>query len=270
MTFHFHEDMERHSDRGESQVDRALTVLERLTSRGRPQTLAALAEQTGIPKPTLHRLLQTLLDRGYATHEGDGRYGAGVRCFELGSMWAQNLDLRVVAAPYLASLNEATRETVHLGVYEHGDVVYIDKIESPHQVVARTYVGRRCPASCVATGRVLLAYSERHEIERVLTGPLPAYTEDSITDPDTLSAMLERTRRDGYAVNHGSYRPEVGGVAGPVRDYTGRVVASVGLCLPEHRFGPERFGELRDAVLGTAAQVTAALGGPVLAPATTT
>ncbi len=259
--------MERHSG-GEGQVDRALTVLEQLASSGRPQTLAALADETGIPKPTLHRLLQTLLDRGYATHEGSGLYGAGVRCFELGSLWAQNLDLRAIAAPYLATLNEVTQETVHLGVYEHGDVIYIDKIESPHQVVARTYVGRRCPASCVATGRVLLAHSDRYEIERVLAGPLPAYTEDSITDPEALNALLERTRRDGYAVNHGSYRPEVGGVAGPVRDYTGRVVASVGVCLPEHRFGPERFDELRSAVLDTANTITAAVGGAVLVPPT--
>ncbi len=243
--------------------------MERLASQGHPQALSDLVDYFDIPKATVHRILKTLVARGYATHEGGGRYGAGVRCFELGSLWAQNLDLRAVAAPFLAALNESTQETVHLGVYEHGDVIYVDKIESPHQVVARTYVGRRCPAGCVSTGRVLLAYSDQHEIERVLGEPLPQYTDNSITDPGELRALLEETRRNGYAVNHSSYRPEVGGIAAPIRDYTGKVVATVGVCLPEHRFGPERFDELRIAVLDTASRVTTALGGPVLVPSPT-
>ncbi|MFB9745544.1 IclR family transcriptional regulator [Pseudonocardia sulfidoxydans] len=249
-------------------IDRALNVLEHLVTRGQPEQLADIAAQTAIPKGTLHRILQTLQARGYVAQERDGRYAAGIRCFELGSLWAQNLDMRMVAAPHLLALNEDTKETVHLGVYEQGDVIYIDKLESPHQVVARTYVGRRCPATCVATGRVLLAYSDAYEIDRVLAEPLPAYTEDSITDATELRDLLAEVRRTGYAVNHGSYRHEVGGIAGPVRDYTGRVVASVGLCMPEHRFGPERFDDLRSRVLAAAAAVTTALGGAVLAPAT--
>lgn len=86
-------------------------------------------------------------------------------------MWVQNLDMRAVAAPLLAQLNEETGETIHLAVYDHGDVVYIEKLESRQPVVAKSYVGRRCPATCVATGRALLAFEPAEEIERVLTGP---------------------------------------------------------------------------------------------------
>jgi DNA-binding IclR family transcriptional regulator len=260
--------MERHSV-GDSAIDRALNVLELLVTNAQPRALADIAAETGMPKATLHRILHTLQARGYVTQERDGRYAAGIRCFELGSLWAQNLDLRMVAAPHLQALNEETKETVHLGVYEQGDVIYIDKVDSPHQVVARTYVGRRCPASCVATGRVLLAYSDAFEMDRVLGGPLPRYTEASITEPDELRSLLADVRRNGYAINHGSYRPEVGGIAAPVRDYTGRVVASAGLCLPEHRFGPERFDDLKNRVLEAAAAVTTALGGAVLPPVAT-
>lgn len=250
-------------------MDRALSVLERLVSQGQPQSLSDIAEHLGVPKSSVHRVLKTLVARGYATKEADGHYGGGVRCFELGSLWAQNLDLRAIAAPHLASLNEITKETVHLGVYEHGDVIYVDKVESPHQVVARTYVGRRCPATCVSTGRVLLAYSEHREIERVLAEPLPSYTGNSITDVTELRSLLDTVRRDGFAVNHSSYRPDVSGIAAPIRNYTGKVVATVGLCLPEHRFGPDRFDELRMALLDTATRVTTALGGPILAHSAT-
>lgn len=218
----------------------------------------------GGPKATIHRLLATLQARGYVTRDPrTSGYSAGVRCFELGSLWAQNLDLRAVAAPFLSTLNQDTGETVHLAVYDHGDVVYVDKLESLHPVVAKSYVGRRCPATCVATGRALLAFESHEEIEAVLGGPLPAYTPDSVTDPAALEDLLADVREHGYAVNHGSYREGVGGIAAPVRDHTGRVVASVGICLPEHRFGPERFEALRDGTIETAVAVSRAMGGPV-------
>ena len=255
--------MEQQSNTSSSLVGRTLDVLEVLVGSGRSVALSELSELTSTPKATLHRILHTLNARGYVGQDDDStRYSAGIRCFELGSMWAQNLDLRSVAAPFLAALNADAKETVHLGVYEGGDVVYIDRLESPLQVIAKSYVGRRCPATCVATGRVLLAYSTRAEIARVLGEPLPAYTEQSITDPDELARMLEEVRMNGFGINHSSYRDEVGGIAAPVRDHTGQVVASVGLCIPEHRFVRERLEFLRDLTIRTALDVSSALGGP--------
>ena len=226
-------------------------------------TLTDLSAETATPKGSLHRMLQSLQSRGYVTQDvRSGRYAAGIRCFELGSLWAQNLDMRSVAAPFLHHLNAATRETVHLGVYESGDVVYIERLESPQQVIAKSYVGRRCTATCVATGRVLLAFSDAAEIERVLEQPVPAYTEHSITDPAQLSEMFAEIRANGFGVNRCSYREEVSGIAAPIRDHTGRVIAAVGLCLPDHRFGPDRLDVLRDVTIETAMDISRALGAP--------
>lgn len=255
--------MEQRIDQPITLVARTLDTLETLARSGTSMTLTDLAAATSTPKATMHRVLHSLQSRGYVSQEGEaGRYAAGVRCFELGSMWAQNLDIRSVAAPYLAALNIETMETVHLGVYEHGDVVYIDRLESSQPVIAKSYVGRRCPATCVATGRVLLAYSSSAEISRVLDEPLPAFTDRSITDPVDLASMLAGIRVDGFGVNHGSYRDEVGGISAPVRDHTGRVVAAVGLCIPEHRFGSERMEFLRDTTIQAAVEISSALGGP--------
>ena len=243
-------------------TDRTLNILEGLARSGSSLTFKELCEIDDTPKATMNRLLGTLMDRGYVTRDSASRYAAGVRCFELGSMWAQNLDVRSVASPHLAKLNEASRETVHLGVYESGDVVYIDRLESPQQVIAKSYVGRRCAATCVATGRVLLAYSDRSEIARVLAEPLPRFTDRSIVDPDELAELLAQVRVDGYGVNRCSYRDEVSGIAAPVRDHTGGVVASVGLCMPDHRFSADRFDDLRDLTLEAAVEISRALGGP--------
>jgi len=206
-------------------TDRTLDILEALARSGSSLSFKELCEIDDTPKATMNRLLGTLTERGYVTRDSANRYSAGVRCFELGSMWAQNLDVRSVASPHLAKLNEVSMETVHLGVYENGDVVYIDRLESPQQVIAKSYVGRRCAATCVATGRVLLAYSDREEIARVLAEPLPRFTDRSIVDPDELAELLAQVRVNGYGVNRCSYRDEVSGIAAPVRDHTGSVVA---------------------------------------------
>jgi Transcriptional regulator len=234
-----------------------------LARSGAPRTFSEIAEHAGTPKATTHRILKTLEARGYVSQDpAAGRYAAGVRCFELGSLWIQNLDLRQIAVPWLQSLNDMTGETVHLGIYEYGDVVYIDRLECHFPVGARSYVGRRCPATCVATGRVLLAFAPHQEVERVLSQPLPAYTRRSITDPAQLQNMLSEVRAVGYGINHGSYRDEVSGIAAPIRDHTGAVIAAVGLCLPEHRFTKDRFTQLRDHTIAAAVEISAALGGP--------
>lgn len=249
---------------GESgQVHRTLDILEYLARSGSPRGLSEVAESVGAPKSTAHRLLTTLTSRGYvAQDQRSMAYSVGVRCFELGSVWAQSVDLRDVAAPHLRRLSEVTGETAHLAVYDNGAVVYVDKVESSHPVVAKSHVGRRCPAVYVATGRALLAYQPLAEIRAQLALPLPRYTEQSVTEPAEVEAMLADARRDGYAVNHGSFREGVGGVAAPVRDHTGGVVASVGVCLPEQRFGADRFGDLRDRTVESAVAITSALGGP--------
>lgn len=243
------------------QLERALDILELLARSGTQVGLTEIATTVGGPKATVHRLLGTLQARGYVTQDPQSSlYSAGVRCFELGSLWAQNLDLRAVAAPYLVRLNEETDETVHLAIYDHGDVVYVDKLESRQPVVARSYVGRRCTATCVATGRALLAFQPTAEIRAVLERPVPPYTDRTVTDPGELAEMLADVRRTGYGVNHGSFREGVGGVAAPIRDHTGVAVASVGLCLPEARFGADRFDDLRDRTVATAGAISVALG----------
>ena len=248
--------------RGDSRtLQRALDVLEHLARAAHPVPLAQVAEAVDLPKATLHRVLATLQARGYVAQEPTtGRYEMGVRCFELGNLWAQKLDLRVAAAPHLRELNQAVDETVHLALYENADVVYVDKLDSPHAVIATSHVGRRCPATCVSTGRALLAFQPLTEIDRVLEGPLPAHTEHTVTDPAELLQMLQQVRRDGYATNVSSYRDGVCGVAAPIRDHTGMVVGAVGCCLPESRFGAERFPLLRDATVRAASAISSGLG----------
>ncbi|TSD55275.1 IclR family transcriptional regulator [Aeromicrobium piscarium] len=244
-----------------SQVHLALDLLEYLGGTGVPSSLKDVAAEVDGPKATIHRLLATLRSRGYVRQEQQSlSYSLGIRCYELGNQWVHALNRRDAARPHLDRLNEVTGETVHLGVYDQGDVVYIEKLESTFDVVPKSYVGRRCPAANVATGRVLLAYQPADEIRAQLRQSLAQHTPDSVNDPEELELLLEMVRRDGYALNHGSYRPGVGGIAAPIRDHTGAVIAAVGLCLPEQRFGRDRFESLRAETVAAASAVSSELG----------
>ncbi len=246
---------------GSTSVARALSILEVLAERGTSASLAEIAEQTETPKATLHRLLATLQQRGYVSQDAaTARYDLGVRYFETASRWARNLDLRKVALPAMHVLNERTGETVHLSVYDNGDAVYIEKIDGTRNVIPKSFVGRRCPATCVATGRALLAHSSVAEINRVLSLAVPKYTESTVTEPAEIAALLARIREQGYATNRCNFRDEVSGIAAPIQDHTGAVVAAVGICLPDYRFVDERVDALVAEVRGAAERIEHELG----------
>ena len=193
--------------------------------------------------------LATMYDNGFvvtATGDALGRLGD-----ELG-----------LARPHLEALNRELGETVHLAVYDQGDVVYVDKLEGTQQVIARPDTGNRAPATVVATGRSLLAFQPAEEIRAQLARPLPGYTDSTPTSPDQVAELLRQVRRDGYSVNRETYRTGICGLAAPIRDSTATVIASVGIVVPAHRFAAGDFDRLRDRTVATAVGISAELGGP--------
>ncbi|MEV5753338.1 IclR family transcriptional regulator [Actinoallomurus sp. NPDC052308] len=241
-------------------VAHALDVLELLAAQG-PRSLGRIADACGRSKATTHRLLATLVTRGYAEQDSEtGLYRAGLRCVELGMSVLAGVRLSDVARPHLEELNTATGEVVHLCVYDRGEVVYLAKLDSRLPVAPQSRVGARAPAHCVAPGRALLAYQPPAELARVADAGLRRYTENTITEPERLAEELTRVRERGHAINESSWRPGVCGVGAVIRDYTGTAVAAVGCCVPEARFGAARRRELAAAVTAAAARISADLG----------
>ncbi|HZZ47678.1 MAG TPA: IclR family transcriptional regulator [Pseudonocardia sp.] len=249
------------------QIERALDVLEWLAGAGRragPDApgLSEVALGVDQPKATVYRLLTVLCRRGYVSQDAQAGYRLGIKCFELGNQWERSFDLGVFAGPYLERLNAELAETVQLAVYDDGDVVYVERLESTQLVIARPDTANRAPATVVSTGRAILAFQPEAEIRKVLQRPLPTYTEFTPTGAQEVGALLAQVRRDGFAVNRQTYRLGICGLAAPIRDSTGSVIASVGILVPEHRFGPETFEIQRAAIVGTAVAISSALGGP--------
>jgi DNA-binding IclR family transcriptional regulator len=123
----------------------------------------------------------------------------------------------------------------------------------------QTQIGKHSPAYCTATGRALLAFQPEAR-ERVLGQPLQALTPETVTDPTRLRQILEAVAIKGYAVTKGENHPEMGGIAAPIRDHTGAVVASCGIAIPIFRMRRELVERGVPLVVKHANAISADLG----------
>ena len=244
----------------EKTVVKAIRVLETLALSPRPQALGEIAAACEMTKSNAHRLLGTLADMHYVRQEPDSRaYEATLRLWEMGMRVFDRFDIRGVASPILRALQERTGESVHLSIFDDGDAVYIDRIESQQAVRAYIRIGDRVPAYCTATGRAMLACLGPAEIAAA-TRDMRKHTEITVATPEALHAALAEVRDKGYALTRGEWRPGVVGVAAPIRSQSGMVVAGVGVAGPSERMSPGSVAIATDAVLDAASSISHALG----------
>ena len=213
-------------------VDRALSILIDLGTG--PKSLDQVAALLGVHKSTALRLLQTLEAQGFARHDEQHRYRLGPRLFALAHQALDDLDIRRLAAPHLAALNQTHGHTVHLAAYLDGAVVYIDKYDSRHPVRMGSRIGATAPAHCTAVGKVLLAalpaVRRQAAVERL---EFTKYTPHTITDPAMFLAELDRVAAQGYAQDRAEYEDYINCVAAPIRDAAGNVPAAASISVPE-------------------------------------
>lgn len=213
-----------------------LEVLEALGRGNASMTLAELVQATGRPKGTVHRMASTLVNTGYASYSREtGRYALTLKAWRIGSVALRDFDLVDLARPLMERLRAETGETVHLSVLEpSGEIVYVAKVTSPKSIGVQTRLGQLSPSWCTATGRSILAH-HRDIAEHVLAGRLERRTPQTVTDARQVRRILAQVREDGYAVARGENHPEMGGVAAPIRDHDGQVIAAVGVAMPIYR-----------------------------------
>jgi DNA-binding IclR family transcriptional regulator len=189
------------------------------------------------------------------------RYCLGFKAFEVGSLAAGRGAIREIAGPFLRSLMLASKETVHLGVLDEWEVVYIDKIESDQPLQMYSRVGRRAPLHCTALGKSLAAWEPEDWIERFLRRRLRAYTPSTLTEPGDVRRELTKIRANRYALDGEEFALGLKCVAAPLFDHSRRVVASIGIAGPAVRMSSDRLPRLSALVRESAAGASRALGG---------
>ncbi|NSC20780.1 IclR family transcriptional regulator [Streptomyces albus subsp. chlorinus] len=245
-------------------VTRALDILELFLEGDGTLSAPDIVRRLQLPRTTVHELVGTLTARSYlAPVPGrPGHYRLGVRPYQLGSRYAEQLDLAAEGQQVARSVAETCEETVHVAILEGTDVIYIAKVDSTQAVRMVSAAGRRLPAHCTAVGKMLLASLPAQELAaRVPDGAaLAAMTPNSITDPAALRAELRQVAGRGVAVEERESNPDVSCVAAPVRDRSGRVVAALSISVPLIRWSPERRAELEELVRRGALRLSERLG----------
>lgn len=250
------------STTGVKSVNRALELVEILCKADGGISLNELSEKAGLHKTTVHRLLQSLLEYGYANQDsGTRKYKAGLKIFELSHQLIDKMELRDQARPELKELNRETNETVHLAVLDKGEVVYIDKIEPQRTIRMYSSIGKRAPAHCTGVGKALLAYLPEDELERVTKEKgLKKHTKNTITSISALKEELRKVRERGYAVDNAEHEKEVRCVACPIFSHRDKVVAAVSLSVPSFRVGKEKVKKLAPVVKKYAENISRQMG----------
>jgi len=239
---------------------KGLQLLEVLVARDGAMGVSELATELGMARSNVHRLLQALVDMGYAVNDGGrGSYRASLKVWELGARALHRLDFREAAAPAMRWLLAESNETVHLSVLSGEEVIYIDKLDSPEPVRAYSAIGGRAPAYCVATGKVLLAWRDER-VDAVWTQrKLHRYTPSPLAETGALTMELAQVRQQGYAVNRGEWRASVWGIAAPVLTANGLAAAAIGISGPAARVRARGVRKMTALVVEAARQASVLL-----------
>ncbi|AUI59881.1 IclR family transcriptional regulator [Amycolatopsis sp. BJA-103] len=213
-------------------LDRALTLLGGLARE--PKTLDQLAEEIGVHKSTVLRLLRTLESHHFVRREGQRYYRLGSALFDLAQQALEDRDVRRTAQSALAALNVSTGHTVHLASYEDGEVVYIDKFEGRHSVRMYSRIGKRAPLHCTAVGKVLVAAMTPEKRADVVSRiDFFVRTPNTITTPAAYGTELDLVADRGYAVDNAEHEDFIHCIAAPVRGPGGVVLAAVSMSVPK-------------------------------------
>ncbi|MFY9779281.1 MAG: IclR family transcriptional regulator [Candidatus Baltobacteraceae bacterium] len=242
-------------------VDRTLDVLESLASRRGATGISELAQLVGLHVSTVHRLLATLVDRGYVRQDPESsRYHLGSRIFMLASAADVHLDLRLVARPYLERLMRNSGETANLVTMSEREVVYLDQVASMHLVKMFTPPGMRAPLYCTGTGKLLLAYKPAAFVESVLSAPMKRFTAKTIVSRTALESELSAIRKNGFAVDDEEMEEGVRCLAVPIFDRRRQCVGALSVSGPATRLTPERVHKLASTARAVADELSRQLG----------
>jgi DNA-binding IclR family transcriptional regulator len=244
-------------------AERTLQILNAFTAERPEMGLTQLSEALGLSKATVLRLASTLCKYGFLSQDPESKqYSLGLRLFELGGIVYASFSLRKAASSHLRHLLERADRTVFLAVMQGDELLYLDKKENPMNPVRfASNIGSRRPPHFGMMGQVLMADLAENQVQRLLEKyPLTAFTKRSITSVHSFKETLRRVKKQGYAIDEGVAIEGIGGIAAPVRDFTGGVVAAIGVGFMVSSVKGKELKRIVKEVLETAHAISRELG----------
>jgi DNA-binding IclR family transcriptional regulator len=241
-----------------SASEKTLLVLEAALTHSR---FTAVVEATGLAKATTHRILSTLVDRQFVTLDHDGSYLPGPKILSLAGRALQHIDISAIAKPFIDALVRRSHCTIHLGVVNRDEIIYLVRADSDKPYLMPSRVGLAIPMHSTGIGKVVLSGYTDDELEHfVARAGLRPRTEHTITTLEGLRTEISIVRRLGYALDREENVRGLACVAAPIRDLTGTVKygISISTLLLEHTL--EQVEAMSPLAIETADQISIALG----------
>lgn len=237
---------------------RLLLVMEEVAKRGVAVKPADLIDALGLPKPTVHRLLQTAESEGFLQRDLDGRsFGPGPRLRALAVSTVSSEHLRTARLTIMRGLAEQIGETCNLATPDREGMTYLDRVETEWPLRIQLPIGTQVPFHCTASGKMYLSTLRPHILRSVLTGrPLDKRTERTLTDLDALQVELELTRTRGYSTDNEEFMTGMAALAVPVKDAQGKLLATLSVHAPVQRSGLVEMMDWLPALRQCSAELT--------------
>jgi DNA-binding IclR family transcriptional regulator len=225
-------------------------------------SLGQISEALGLHKSTAHRLVRVLeRHRLVEKNANNGKYRLGLKLFELGTRAVSQLDIRERARPFLEQVMLSTGETVHLCVYDAGEVVYVDKMEPERSVRMASSVGRRNPAYCTAVGKAIMAHLPEDQIEAAAQRHgMKRWTRNTLCTLVELRAELAKVRNQGYAMDNEENEEGLSCIGAAVWGFSPYPQAAISVSGPTFRMNPDKIPLLAKAIMAGAAALSRELG----------
>jgi DNA-binding IclR family transcriptional regulator len=243
-------------------LHRAFDILEAIGNSVAPASLKEITETTGLPKSTVYRLISNLETRDYVCCDNNGKYRLGFQLFMM-SQWAEkDFQVKRVARAFLESLNEFTKETVHLGIFWKNRVLYVDTVESPHALRLVAKLGSTNSVHCTALGKVLLMKHSEEEICAILEEQgMEKRTGYTLCTPVDYLREMAVVGKVGYALDNRESEMDSRCVGAPIYNNTGEIVAAISISGLATRFSYDFIvKEVVSRLLDSTARISRVLG----------
>lgn len=243
-------------------VGRAMEVIDLVSTTKNGVGVTQIANQMDINKSSVYRILNTLEEYGFIEQdEESAKYKLGYKFLEISSRLLDSMDLRTEAAPYLKSLEDYTNEVIHLVVYDHGEVVYLEKLEGSETLRMHSKVGRRAPMHCTSVGKAILSHLEENRVREIIERKgLPKHTDNTIIDVGLFMAELKKVKKQGYALDLEENEQGIVCIASPIFDHTEQVIAALSISGTSLRMSEKRLLDLTGKVKEAGRNISKRLG----------
>lgn len=209
-------------------LDRSLDIVEIVAATQKGLGISHIAEKSGLPKATVHRLVTALCMRGYLQKDHSNNYQVGIKLIEVASYHINELELQTEVRPYLKEIVQQLNLTAHLGVLDQDKVVYVEKQDLFSRFGLYAQIGYRIPAYCSSMGKCLLSALPEETLTETLRGcHFVKFTDNTIADFKSLKQELQKVRSRGWAMDDQEERLGQRCIGAPIYDYRGEMIAAI-------------------------------------------